>query len=133
MIEVPEPIILDLITNLLLTDLPPILLELEEQSENSIHIPPFRYAGPSNLIPTGTREPYALLEITESAYTEKDRIIKNVRYIVTCTLQITEVTDRWHYNAAIKTVVERTMTDSWRLKIEELNKQKEIIFQITKK
>jgi hypothetical protein len=41
-IDIPEECTLKEITYILMNDLPMVLLELEEQSEDSLHPPPFR-------------------------------------------------------------------------------------------
>jgi hypothetical protein len=130
MIKIPELEILSLLTDLLMNDLPPILLELEEQSENSIHLPPLRYAGTPELLPAGTQKPYALLEIEESSYTEKDRIIKNVRYEVACTLEIPEKAGGLYYFAAMKDAVESSMQEKFKIVVLSSHKQHKSVYHI---
>lgn len=80
MIDIPEEKLLKEITDILMNDLPKVLLELEEQSEDGIRLPPFRYVGLEERLPVGTGLPYAFLAIGDATYTEKDRIIKNHIY-----------------------------------------------------
>jgi hypothetical protein len=63
-----------------MNDLPKVLLELEEQSEDCSFLPPFRYVGLEENLPPGTPLPYAFVEIEEGEYTEKDRIVKKQLY-----------------------------------------------------
>lgn len=130
MIKIPELEILSILSDLLMNDLPPILLELEEQSENSIHLPPLRYAGTAEFFPPGTQKPYALLEIEESSYSEKDRIIKNVRYEVACTLEIPERTGGLYYFAALKEAVESSIKENFKIVVVSSKKKQKLFFQI---
>ena len=57
MIDIPEERILKEITDILMNDLPKVLLELEEQSEDSINLPPLRYVGLEEDLPPGTGLP----------------------------------------------------------------------------
>mgnify|MGYP001420723997 CR=1 FL=1 len=77
MIDIPEERILKEITDILMNDLPKVLLELEEQSEDSIRLPPFRYVGLEENLSPGTGLPYAFVEIEEVNCSLKDRIIRN--------------------------------------------------------
>ncbi len=97
MIDIPEERILNEITDILMNDLPKVLLDLEEQSEDSIHLPPFRYAGLKENIPPGTGLPYAFVEIEDGEYTEKDRIVKNRIYRVVIMIRSTREDYLWHY------------------------------------
>jgi len=107
MIDIPEERILKEITDILMNDLPKVLLELEEQSEDSIRLPPFRYVGLEENLPPGTGLPYAFVEIEEGEYTEKDRIVKNVRYRVKITEKIGEPQLCWWYLGGVKACLER--------------------------
>lgn len=102
MIDIPEEQILKEITDILMNDLPQVLLELEEQSEDSIRLPPFRYVGLEENLPLGTSLPYAFVEIEEGEYTKKDRIVKNVRYCVRIRVKVTEIRLGWWYLAGVK-------------------------------
>ena len=102
MIDIPEERILKEITDILMNNLPKVLLELEEQSEDSIRLPPFRYVGLEENLPPGTGLPYAFVEIEEGEYTEKDRIVKNIRYRVRLLLKLTEKRLGWWYLAGMK-------------------------------
>ncbi len=101
MIDIPEERILKEITDILMNDLPKVLLELEEQSEDSIRLPPFRYVGLEENLPPGTGLPYAFVEIEEGEYTEKDRIVKNVRYRVSVKVKVGEKRLSWWYLAGV--------------------------------
>ena len=103
MIDIPEERILKEITDILMNDLPKVLLELEEQSEDSIRLPPFRYVGLEENLPPGTGVPYVFVEIKEGEYTEKDRIVKNVRYRVRIKVKAGEKRLGWWYLAGVKT------------------------------
>jgi hypothetical protein len=107
MIDIPEERILKEITDILMNDLPKVLLELEEQSEDSIRLPPFRYVGLEENLPPGTGLPYAFVEIEEGEYTEKDRIVKNVRYRVRITVKIGDQQLCWWYLSGVKACLER--------------------------
>ena len=105
MIDIPEERILKEITDILMNDLPKVLLELEEQSEDSIRLPPFRYVGLEENLPPGTGLPYAFVEIEEGEYTEKDRIVKNVRYRVRVIITIRDNFNLWYYCYAINFLI----------------------------
>jgi len=107
MIDIPEERILKEITDILMNDLPKVLLELEEQSEDSIRLPPFRYVGLEENLPPGTGLPYAFVEIEEGEYTEKDRIVKNVRYRVRITVKMGDQQLCWWYLGGVKICLER--------------------------
>lgn len=118
MIDIPEERILKEITNILMNDLPKVLLELEEQSEDSIRLPPFRYVGTREKLSVGIRTPYALLKIDEGIYATKDRIIKNVVYTIQITLKLVDTSSFWCYNAAIKTVIVQNSKTNGRITME---------------
>lgn len=101
MIDIPEERILKEITDILMNDLPKVLLELEEQSEDSNRLPPFRYVGLEENLPPGTGLPYAFVEIEEGEYTEKDRIIKNRVYKATIQLKLINCALLWRYFGGI--------------------------------
>jgi hypothetical protein len=110
MIDIPEERILKEITDILMNDLPKVLLELEEQSEDSIRLPPFRYVGLEENLPPGTPFPYAFVEIEEAEYTEKDRIVKNVRHRVRIKMGGNHGTLNWYYLNGIKqTIIQQTV------------------------
>lgn len=67
MIGIPEESILKEITDILMNDLPKVLLVLEEQSEDSIRLPPFQYVGLEENLPPGVGLLYAFVEIEEGA------------------------------------------------------------------
>ena len=102
MIDIPEERILKEITDLLMNELPKVLLELEEQSEDSIRLPPFRYVGVEEDLPVGMGLPHAFVEIEEGEYTEKDRIVKNVIYRVRITVKLAEKRLIWWYFQGIR-------------------------------
>jgi hypothetical protein len=101
MIDIPEERILKEITDILMNDLPKVLLEYEEQSEDSIRLPPFRYVGLEENLPPGTGLPYAFVEIEEGEYTEKDRIIKRENYRISIKIHIRDYTSGIFYYHAI--------------------------------
>jgi hypothetical protein len=104
MIDIPEERILKEITDILINDLPKVLLELEEQSEDSIRLPPFRYVGLEENLPPGTPLPYALVEIEEGEYTEKDRIVKSIIYMLKISINYANISLCWRYLAGIRIV-----------------------------
>lgn len=122
MIDIPEERILKEITDILMNDLPKVLLELEEQSEDSIRLPPFRYVGLEENLPPGTGLPYAFVEIEEGEYTEKDRIVKNLRYRVRIRVKTNHVTSNWYYFHGIEQAIIR-QTVYQRMKILDKNKE----------
>jgi len=97
MIDIPEERILKEITDILMNDLPKVLLELEEQSEDSIRLPPFRYVGLEENLPPGTGLPYAFVEIEEGEYTEKDRIVKKQLYGIIITIKLGSINSFSYY------------------------------------
>ena len=105
MIDIPEERILKEITEILMNDLPKVLLELEEQSEDSIRLPPFRYVGLEENLSAGTPLPYALMEIEEGEYTEKDRIVRKTQYIVSIHMLLLKNTDIWGYSYALRHIL----------------------------
>ena len=131
MIDIPEERILKEITDILMNDLPKVLLELEEQSEDSIRLPPFRYVGLEENLPPGTSLPYAFVEIEEGTNNIKDRIINNVIY----KLQVifTPATPRtiWYYTSAIITVIKNSEKD-YIVNIEKKSKDGVIVFKVKK-
>jgi len=118
MIDIPEERILKEITDILMNDLPKVLLELEEQSEDSDRLPPFRYVGLEENLPPGTGLPYAFVEIEEGEYTEKNRIVKNRIYTVNLNLKIAEKVHIWKYiNTIIEVlIISRDMNKRLRIK-----------------
>lgn len=119
MIDIPEERILKEITEILMNELPKVLLELEEQSEDSIRLPPFRYVGLEENLPPGTSLPYAFVEIEEAEYTEKDRIVKNVRYRVRIKVKVTEKRLGWWYLAGVKGFFDKKINDFGRTQVEK--------------
>lgn len=119
---IPEEQLVTDITDLLNNELPTVLLTLEEESSDSKRLPSFRYVGAAACLPVGTGFPYALIEIEEGLYTEKDRIIKNVTYKVTITLKLADYGLVWCYFAGIKRVVEQPTLENWRIHIDHTNK-----------
>ena len=122
MIDIPEERILEEITDILMNDLPKVLLELEEQSENSIRLPPFRYVGLKESLPPGTGLPYAFVEIEEGTYTAKDRMIKNVVYTLQLTLKLADTSYIWRYKSAIKKAIEQNDFPYGRINLGKTNK-----------
>jgi len=118
MIDIPEERILKEITDILMNDLPKVLLELEEQSEDSIRLPPFRYAGLEEKLPPGTGLPYAFVEVEEGTYSEKDRIVKNRVYRVMITIKTANDEYFWQYLFGIERVFAGVQT-TLRMKIVE--------------
>jgi hypothetical protein len=107
MIDIPEERILKEITDILMNDLPKVLLELEEQSEDSIRLPPFRYVGLEENLPPGTSLPYAFVEIEEGEYTEKDRIVKNTLFRIKITPKLRSITLVWLYYTGLRLLIEK--------------------------
>jgi len=105
MIEIPEEKLLEDITDLLMNELPKVLLEIEEQSDDGRHLPPFRYVGSSEKLPPGTSFPHAFVEIEKASLTEKDRIIKNVIISLKITIRLTEPESIWCYFAGFEEVL----------------------------
>jgi len=105
MIDIPEERILKEITDILMNDLPKVLLELEEQSEESIRLPPFRYVGLEENLPPGTGLPHAFVAIEEGEYTEKDRIVRKTQYIVSIHMLLLKNTDIWGYSYALRHIL----------------------------
>ena len=130
MIEIPEEQILKEIRDLLMNELPKVLLELEEQSEDSIRLPPFRYVGLEDSLPVGTGLPNAFVEIEEGEYTEKDRIVKNVIYSLKVMLKLKDLAFLWRYVAGIREVLRQVTKDSWRISFESFTKEGEIHLQV---
>lgn len=112
-----------------MNELPEILMEIEEQSDDAVKLPPFRYAGTTENFPTGTGYPYALLDIEEGTYTTKDRIIKNVIYALQLTIKLADKTTIWRYIIAIKTVIIKSDKNYW-IDIEKTSKDGMIALQI---
>jgi len=110
MIDIPEERILKEITDILMNDLPKVLLELEEQSEDSIRLPPFRYVGLEENLPPGTSLPYAFVEIEEGEYSEKDRIVKNRIYRLVITIKTANNEFLWQYLFGIERVISGAQT-----------------------
>ena len=104
MIDIPEERILKEITDILMNDLPKVLLELEEQSEDSIRLPPFRYVGLEANLPPGTSLPYAFVEIEEGEYTKKDRIIKIEKLKIKLRVKLENITYCWKYLLGVRTI-----------------------------
>lgn len=129
MIEIPEETLVSDVSNLLLNELPEILINIEEKSDDAVKLPPLRYAGIRENLPTGTGYPYALLDIEEGTYNTKDRIIKNVIYTLQLTLKLADTSTIWHYTAAIKTVIKNS-EQNYRINIEKTSKDGIIVLQI---
>lgn len=119
---IPEEQLVSDITDLLNNELPAVLLKLEEESLDGKRLPSFRYVGATGSLPVGTGFPYALIEIEEGIYTEKDRIVKNVTYKVIITLKLADYGLVWRYYAAIELVIEKAASENWRIHIDHTNK-----------
>ena len=118
MIDIPEERILKEITDILMNDLPKVLLELEEQTEDGVKVISFRYAGLAAKVPPGTGLPYALVEVEEGTYSEKDRIVKNQVYRVMITIKTANDEYLWQYLFGIERVFAGVQT-TLRVKIVE--------------
>ncbi len=129
MIEIPEEKLLEDITDLLMNELPKVLLELEEQSEDGIRLPPFRYVGLEENLPVGTGLPYAFIDIEDGTYTDKDRVIKNVIYRINITLKIVDSFVIWQYFAGIKSIMGMNKYLVWRIELEKVNRNGLIILK----
>jgi hypothetical protein len=130
MIDIPEERILKEITDILMNDLPKVLLELEEQSEDSIRLPPFRYVGLEENLPPGTGLPYAFVEIEEGEYTEKDRVINSVIYLVKIIQKVQNSHFRWHYLGAIKVVISKHALKYCQIEVKNTTKTGMISIQV---
>ena len=130
MIEIPEEQILKEIRDLLMNELPKVLLELEEQSEDSIRLPPFRYVGVEEVLPVGTGLPYVFVEIEEGEYTEKDRIVKNVIYSLKVKMKLNDDSFVWRYIVGLREVLRQVTIDSWKISVEGFTKEGEIHLQV---
>ncbi|HKL85425.1 MAG TPA: hypothetical protein VJ861_03740 [Treponemataceae bacterium] len=105
MIDIPETRIAAEIIDLLNDDLPAILLQIEEEAAESIRLLPFRYIGPPEELQRGTALPYALVEVLEGEYSEKDRIVKNRVYKVNVDVHCEKKKDLRMYYAGIEMVL----------------------------
>jgi len=106
MIELPEDRILAHFATALLEELPAVLLELEETSATPVTLPPLRYAGPIEELPTGCSQPYALTEFLDAEYNEKDRIVKNTVYRVKITFHVSQKKyTKWYMHGAEKVLL----------------------------
>lgn len=128
MIEVFEETLIADISNLLMNELPEVLMEMEEQSDDSLKLTPFRYAGTRENLPTGTVFPYALLDVEEGTYTAKDRIIKSVIYTLQITIKMTDTKIIWRYITAIKTALKNS-EKNYRIYIDKTSKDWIIVLQ----
>ena len=115
MIDIPEERILKEITDILMNDLPKVLLELEEQSEDSIRLPPFRYVGLEENLPPGTGLPYAFVEIEDKSCSLKDRIIRNWESKVRVKLMLENMRYYFIYSHCVNVILNEGF-DSWRVK-----------------
>lgn len=114
MIEIPEITIFDALCTQLRDDLPSRLLEIEENSGEGIRLPPFRYVGDPETVPSGVRPPYALVTLKEGSYTTKDRILKNRIFNVEITLKVDSKRQLYAYCAALKEAVHASTTE-WKI------------------
>jgi hypothetical protein len=130
MIDIPEERILKEITDILMNDLPKVLLELEEQSEDSIRLPPFRYVGLEENLPPGTGLPYAFVEIEEGEYTEKDRIVKNVRFRVNIREKVADKRCMFWYCRGVLRVFEKKNITSGRISVKKWDNEGKITVRI---
>lgn len=131
MIEIPEEKLLKEITDLLMNELPKVLLELEVQSEEVTRLSPFRYVGLAEKLPAGTGLPYALLEIEDTSLTEKDRIIKSVSYLMKITVKPAEPDLLWRYFAGIEEALSPKSIESYRLHLMSKNRNGKLMIQVT--
>lgn len=130
MIEIPEDTILNEISDLLLNELPKVLLELEEQTEDGGKLSPFRYAGLPEKLPPGTSMPYALVGVEEGTYSEKDRIVKNRIYQVVITIKAVSEEFLWQYLFGIERVIAGDQT-MLRMKIVEKKRSGTMQLRVT--
>ncbi len=100
--RIPELEILAELSDLLMNDLPKYLLQMEEESEESIRLLPLRYAGVEEGLKTPPNGPYAILEIEEAEQMEKDRIIKQRVYGITVKLRKVEGNAVFYYFTGLR-------------------------------
>ena len=105
MIDIPETRIEAEVIGILQDDLPPVLLSIEEEASESLRLPAFRYVGTIEELPRGTALPYALVEVREGEYSEKDRIVKNCVYKVIVGVHCERKKDLRMYYAGIEMVL----------------------------
>ncbi|MCD1653593.1 hypothetical protein K7J14_02625 [Treponema zuelzerae] len=117
MIEIPEEKLLEDITDLLMNELPKVLLEIEEQSDDGRHLPPFRYVGSPEKLPPGSGLPHAFLDFEDASLTEKDRIIKNVIYSMKITIKLAELDLIWCYFACLEKVLYQKKINTYRIQV----------------
>ncbi len=130
MIDIPEERLLKEITDLLMNELPKVLLEMEEQSKDGIRLPPFRYVGLEEKMPAGTGLPYAFVEIEEAEYTEKDRIVKNVIYSLKVTTKLSDISIIWRYITTLRKILTWANIDIFKISIESANNKGEIRIKV---
>lgn len=117
MIEITEEKLLKDISDFLMNDLPKVLVEIEEQSEDGRRLPQFRYVGAPEKLPPGTGLPQAFVEIEDAILTEKDRIIKNVIYSLKITVKLAELGLIWRYFACLEKVLYQKKIDTYRIQV----------------
>ena len=117
--QIPEERLFEDMIDLLDICLPAKLHEFEELTEDGEQLPPMNYVGNPDDKPTGTMEPYALVEVTDGSYTMKDRIIRNHVFKVKIELNIQKKKLVWRYFTALrKAFDESEHSERWRIREE---------------
>lgn len=116
-ITIPEEKILQDLCVLLMDELPKTLLDIEEQTEDGIHLAPLRYAGSPKIFTPGTGFPHAFVEIEDATLTEKDRIIRNVIYTLKITMKLSDPDLLWRYFMGIEDVLKQTGIEETRTQV----------------
>lgn len=132
MIVIPEEKLLDDICEILSVKLPPVLLEIEEQCADAMRLPAFRYVGALEKLPTGCGLPYALVEVTEGVYTEKDRIIRNMVNTVKIQVKLADYALVWRYCTAIEEAIRARENDDDRVTVEKKTVGGEVWIKVLK-
>ena len=120
-----EKLITD-ISELFIKELPKYLFEFEKDSGYEGRLPPFRYIGPPEKLPLETGKPFALVEIVEGEYTEKDLPARNTVYQVKIQLKLSDFYMVWRYFAGISMVLNETGIEGCRMTEEKNNKNGEM-------
>ncbi len=105
MIEIVEERILERIAETLMGELSCALIEIEENSDDAIRLPPLRYVGLESKIPAGTGFPKAFVSLEVGSCSLKDRVIKNSLFTVSLRLLLADEKVIWRYFTAIEKVI----------------------------
>lgn len=115
MLDIVEDRLLAYLVSVLTEDLGALLLDIEEEMDESLRPLPFRYVGEAQHLSAGTPQPYALLSIEEGTYSEKDRIIRNVIFAVKLTLHVKDARLKRIYLTAIRELLTQKTNAFWRV------------------